>query len=140
MDRELMRAELVRDEGIINHAYRDSEGYWTIGVGRLIDGRRGGGITDAESLYLLDNDIDSTLKDLNNNFDWFDRLSDKRQRALINMRFNLGMDGLKTFKRTIRAFEAEDYEAAAREAKASKWAYQVGARAIRIHNLIKLGR
>ena len=49
--------ELSRDEGTVLQAYQDSLGYWTIGTGRLIDKRRGGGITKAEADYLLANDV-----------------------------------------------------------------------------------
>ncbi len=41
--------QLRRDEGEVLHAYQDSLGYWTIGIGVLIDKRKGGGITKAES-------------------------------------------------------------------------------------------
>ena len=35
-------------EGVVPHAYQDSRGYWTIGVGRLIDESLGGGNIDGE--------------------------------------------------------------------------------------------
>jgi lysozyme len=41
--------QLRRDEGEVLHAYQDKYGYWTIGVGRLIDARKGGGISVEES-------------------------------------------------------------------------------------------
>jgi lysozyme len=31
---------LTRDEGRVRHAYQDHLGFWTIGVGRLIDQRK----------------------------------------------------------------------------------------------------
>lgn len=66
-----MRAELTkqlrRDEGEVLSAYQDHLGYWTIGVGRLIDKRKGGGLTSEESDYLLGNDIDKRDKELQKN-------------------------------------------------------------------------
>jgi hypothetical protein len=59
-----LTAQLRRDEGEVLHAYSDHLGFTTIGVGRLIDKRRGGGITKEESKYLLENDIDRKLRDL----------------------------------------------------------------------------
>ena len=44
---------LRRDEGRVRHAYQDHLGYWTIGVGRLIDQRKGGGLSEDEIDYLL---------------------------------------------------------------------------------------
>lgn len=35
------------------HAYQDSLGYWTIGVGFLIDGRKGGRLPDAVRDFVL---------------------------------------------------------------------------------------
>ena len=35
--------QLRRNEGEVLHAYQDHLGFWTIGVGRLIDKRKGGG-------------------------------------------------------------------------------------------------
>ena len=44
---------LIAEEGEKLSAYQDSMGFWTIGVGRLIDARKGGGISQEESRYLL---------------------------------------------------------------------------------------
>ena len=52
------------DEGEVLTAYPDHLGYLTIGVGRLIDKRKGGGITPEESAYLLANDIMRKSMDL----------------------------------------------------------------------------
>lgn len=45
---------LETDEGRVPHAYQDHLGYWTIGVGHLIDKRKGGGLTPDEVDYLLE--------------------------------------------------------------------------------------
>ena len=50
--------QLRLDEGERLTAYQDHLGYWTIGVGRLIDDRKGGGISPAESTMLLRHDIE----------------------------------------------------------------------------------
>ena len=52
-----LERQLRRDEGVVEHAYIDSEGWTTIGVGRLIDKRKGGRLRDDEIEYLLQNDI-----------------------------------------------------------------------------------
>jgi len=49
MDTRVIREQIKRHEGKVLHAYPDHLGYWTIGYGRLIDERRGGGITEAEA-------------------------------------------------------------------------------------------
>lgn len=135
----LLISELIRDEGEILHAYADSLGYLTIGVGRLIDKRRGGGITKEESRYLLSNDIKAKEVDLDKHILWWRGLSPVRQRVILNMAFNLGISGLLGFKNTLLAIKQGDYERAAKGMLASKWAKQVGARANRLAQMMRNG-
>lgn len=138
MNRDRLKAQLKRDEGTRAHAYTDSEGYLTIGVGRLIDAVKGGRLSSDEIEYLLDNDVDRVAYRLRHEFDWFKDLSDVRQECLINMAFNLGVGGLMNFKRMVRAMERGYWDEAAKEALDSKWSKQVGARAIRIATALRM--
>lgn len=131
--------DLVRDEGEVLHAYQDSMGYLTIGVGRLIDRRRGGGITQAESRMLLKNDLERFAVGLDAHIPWWRTLSTNRQRVLLNMAFNLGVSGLLTFRNTLAAVRSGDYEKAAEGMLRSKWATQVGERARRLAALMREG-
>ena len=137
-DLELIK-ELRRDEGVIDHAYQDSLGYWTIGVGRLIDKKKGGRLTDEEIDYLLLNDIKECTADLDKNLPWWRSLTDARRRVLVNMRFNLGMAGLLGFKNTLKFIETGDYKKAASNMLLSKWAKQVGQRANRLAAMMEKG-
>lgn len=134
-----LRADLIRDEGLKLSAYQDSLGYWTIGVGRLIDKRKGGKITHEEAMILLDNDIAECIGDLRGSFSWFDGLDEARKCVLVNMRFNLGLAGLRGFKNTLAAIERGDYALAARNMRISKWATQVGNRAKRLADMMESG-
>lgn len=129
--------DLIRDEGEVLHAYKDSLGYWTIGVGRLIDGRKSGGITRAESRYLLANDIEGKIRALDEAIPWWKGLDDTRRRVLVNMAFNLGIAGLLGFRATLAAIKRGDYEQAAINMLDSKWSRQVGARAVRLAALMR---
>lgn len=131
--------EIIKSEGFRNSVYKDSEGYWTIGHGILVDPRRGGGITKDESEYIVRGRLTALQVSINQNLSWTRKLSDKRREALLRMSYNLGVKGLKTFKNMLTALEEGDYETAADEALDSKWATQVGARAIRIATLIREG-
>lgn len=128
---------IARHENCINHVYQDSEGYWTIGYGRMVDARLSGGITEDEAHMLLVNDIKRTDTELRTAFRWYAKLDTARQAALINMCFNLGLPKLVGFSKMIAALEHGDYDKAADEALDSKWANQVGRRAHDIAEMIR---
>jgi lysozyme len=86
--------QLRRDEGEVLHAYEDHIGFLTIGVGRLIDKRRGGGISAEESAYLLSNDIARVSRELQQRLPWIDNLDEARKGVLLNMAFQMGVNGL----------------------------------------------
>ena len=138
-DREALRAQLVEHEGLKLSAYFDHLGFWTIGVGRLIDARRGGGITKSEAMILLDNDIDLCVADLSV-APWWAGLDAVRQRAVIDMRFQLGATGFRKFTKMLAALDAGDPVEAARLARLSKWAREdTPARAARVTAMLETG-
>jgi lysozyme len=136
MDVKALTNELVRDEGMRTKPYLCTAGKLTIGVGRNIEEV---GITEDEARYLLENDIRRVEGELDQAFPWWRQLSDRRQRALANMAFNLGLGRLRKFRKCLAALEAGDYDEAAAEALNSAWAAQVGARAQRIAAMIREG-
>lgn len=117
---------LMMQEGMKLKPYTDTAGKLTIGVGRNLDDR---GITEAEALHLLANDIVYYWRELSETFPWFNRLDDVRQLALLSMVFNLGIGGLLRFTQMLSALSCKDYNRAAAEALNSHWATQVGKRA-----------
>lgn len=149
MNKNKLRDDLRKDEGLINHAYQDHLGYWTIGVGRLIDKRKGGGITDDEAYYLLNNDIERIYTQLRLALPWMVKLTEARQRALCNMAFQMGVGDAKTgsgllgFKNSLASLEAalvtREYDRAADNFLKSKWATQTPERAKRVTDLIRKG-
>jgi len=137
-----MREQLVRDEGVVFHAYQDHLGFWTIGVGRSIDSKKGGGITREEALYLLDNDIGKKRVDLLAVLPWTATLAatdEARFAVLLNMAFNLGVAGLLGFRKMIEAVRDGNYDRAAKEMLDSEWALQVGLRAQRLAEQMQTG-
>lgn len=134
-----LKEQLIRHEGEVNHAYHDSEGYLTIGVGHLIDERKGGSISHAAAMFILDEDVRDVLHQCDREFEWFDGLSENRKLVILNMVFNLGMTNFKGFKKTIAYIEAGDFYNASFEMLNSKWAKQVGARANELSNMMREG-
>lgn len=137
LNKEKLKAELTLDEGEVLHEYKDSLGYSTIGVGRLIDKRKGGGITHEEAMYLLDNDIEHKSKQVFVSLPWLKTHPDQVQRAIVNMAFQMGIDGLLGFKNTLTLIQSKKYKEAADNALKSKWATQTPNRAKRVTDMIR---
>jgi lysozyme len=134
-DLAALREQLIRHEGLRLRPYRCSAGKWTIGVGRNLEDH---GITAPEAMALLDHDIEECLADLRQ-WGWFLLLDPVRQRALIDMRFNLGPSRLRGFKKFLNAMGQGDWARAYDEMLHSAWATQVGGRAMRLARMVRDG-
>lgn len=134
MNRELLIIELRADEGEKLRSYKDHLGYWTIGVGHLIDPvrganpapfgvdlREGKSITPEQSEMLLQMDIDAKVAELDRRAPWWRRLSDNRQRVVVNMAFQLGVSGLLAFRKAVAAMQVGGYKEAAAQMRDSAW-------------------
>lgn len=129
---------IIRHEGTVPYAYQDSLGYWTIGVGHLIDKRRGGKLSSAIIEAILLEDIDEVKRSLPA---WIspDTLGDVRYAVLVDMGFNLGIVGLLSFTRTLDLIKQGKYAEASVAMGESKWAKQVGPRASRLRKMMETG-
>ena len=134
MDFRQVEQDLVRDEGLLLKPYRCPAGKLTIGVGRNIEDN---GITRDEAMFLLEQDIQRCVVDLDRALPWWRDLSHARQNALVNMCFNLGIARLCKFERMLSGLRDGDWETAWAEALGSRWANQVGERAVRIAQAFK---
>ena len=116
--------QLRKHEGERLFAYQCPAGRWTLGVGRNVDERGGKGITKDESAFLLMNDIAECTSDLQRLFgsEAWNWMSDNRKIALIDMRFCLGPNGFRGFRRMLAAIRKGDWADAGKEALDSKWA------------------
>lgn len=130
---------LLRSEGFRESAYQDTQGMWTIGIGRMIDSRAGGKITPAEALFLLSNDMDTAERELDENLGWWRVLDPIRASVLLEMAFNLGLPKLLKFTNTLEAVQSKRWDDAARGMLDSLWADQVGERAVRLAEMMRTG-
>lgn len=126
--------QLIEHEGIRTKMYLDSVGKVTIGVGRNLSDR---GISESEAYAMLHNDIQECEARLDLNLPWWKQLSDIRQRVLVDMCFNLGIQGLLGFHNTLNALANSNYQGTANGMRASKWAEQVGKRAERLARMME---
>lgn len=135
MNRQLLLEQLQRHEGLRLKPYRDSVGKWTIGYGRNLDDR---GISEDEAGFMLDNDIDQVVAELER-MPLYLSLDSVRQVVLANMAFNMGVPTLLEFRRMLGALARGEWNRAADEMLDSKWARQVGDRAVELSELMRTG-
>lgn len=146
-----VRELITLHEGRVPYAYQDSmngacphcgtsQGYWTIGVGHLIDRRKGGGLPETMIDALLEYDISQKRRDLFGYAPWMLNLDPVRQAVMLDMAFNLGVPGLMAFHNTLTALQANQYGVVSQEMLNSRWARQVGARSARLSAMMKTGR
>lgn len=136
---ERIIARLVEDEGEILHAYPDHLGFITIGVGRLIDPKKGGGISREESRYLLANDIRKWMA-IAGQWDWFDSLDWARQGVIVCLLHQMGVRGVSNFRKMLDAISRKDYEAAADEMLDSAWHKQTPQRCELMATIMRTGQ
>lgn len=136
--------ELRFDEGVRYWPYKDTKGVPTVGVGHnlqaspLPDGWTYP-LTDDQVDTLLQSDLQTVFDDLDNALPWWADLNVVRQRVICNMCFNLGITKLLGFRNTLAAIRQGRYSDAASGMLNSTWASQVGARAVRLANMMKNG-
>ena len=101
MNYEILLKQLEDFEGLELKPYKCTSDKTTIGLGRNLDDY---GITREEAYYLAQNNIDEIEDELDNAISWWRDLNDARQRALINLAYNVGTPTLLKFKKDFRIF------------------------------------
>jgi len=133
-----IKSQLVRHEGLRLKPYRCTAGKLTIGVGRNLDDC---GISQKEAYVLLEGDILQCERQILAEIPKiYFQIDEVRKSVLLNMCFNMCIKGLLSFKNTLAFIEAGDWEQAANNMLASKWAKQVGRRAIELSELMRKGK
>jgi lysozyme len=137
VDRDSLTEQLKADEGWRASAYRDTQGYLTIGYGFLIDARLHGElpkeIGEAWLRQVAEARVDALFKKL----PWLRHQPADVKLALSNMAYQLGVDGVCGFKHMLAALKAGDRPGAAFAALDSAWARQTPKRARRAAGLIR---
>lgn len=128
------KTRLIEDEGLRLKVYKCTGDKYTIGVGRNLEDK---GITEAEAMYLLDNDIRDAVADSRQLVRSFDLLSDDRKIVIVSMVFQMGKNGVSKFRNMLKAIEMKEFGIAANEMLESRWARQTSNRAKRLAEMMK---
>lgn len=127
---------LKKHEGFRAVAYTDITGHQTIAYGRNLDANP---LTPEEGTYLLNNDINRTIQDLYKSIPWLSELDEVRQCAMIDLAFNLGVNGLMGFKTFLSLLQKRYWVKASSQLLSTLYARQVGKRAKEIALMILSG-
>lgn len=139
MDIEVLKQQLIQDEGCEYEIYLDHLGYKTCGIGHLCratDPENNLEVGDPVSVErvneLFAEDIEKVLEDCTILYDNFYELPEEAQLIIANMMFNLGRPRLSAFKLMKAAVDDHNWVEAAIQMEDSKWAKQVPNRAKRL--------
>jgi len=142
-----LAAQLAVEEGSPRKTYLDTKGILTGGIGHNLiakpeEGFDRAGIdvpNDVRDAW-FETDIQECIDALDRSLKWWRDLDDVRQNALLNLCFNMGIGGLLTFKNTLAALAAGDYDKAASGILNSQYARDVGPyRSGRVAGMIRSG-
>jgi len=128
-----VRKRLIEEEGLKLKLYHCTAGKLTIGVGRNVEDR---GITHDTAMQMLDEDIDICVGELEKNISWFEDAPTKIQEVLIDLCFNMGINRLMGFVKTLHKLKTGAYREAAEELLDSRYASSVPNRAKRNADII----
>mgnify|MGYP003136909877 FL=1 len=156
-DKDKLMEKLVAHEGLRLQVYKDTLGIDTIGIGRNLQDRGISkeeldeldipsidhvyeyGITEADAMFLAQNDVQIVEEELLRAHPCVEKLDAVRQLILIDMAFNLGVPRLCKFKKMWAAVHEEKFDVAAKEMLDSRWANQVKSRATKLANAMHNG-
>ena len=138
---DILEADLRTDEGNVPYVYNDSLGYATIGVGILVDKRKGGRLYPEEIDFILRNRTKRVLAGAQPE-SWYPAVADDpvRLAGVLNMQFQLGSESDEAFANSFRYIAARNWRQAAVNLRQSLWARQTPARAARVIHMIETGQ
>jgi len=143
MNIDKLREQLKIDEGVKYEIYEDHLGYATFGIGHLITDKDpeygwpvGTKISEDRVNEVFNSDVEKFVNEVKKIFPDLDNKPESIQLVLVNMCFNLGAPRLSKFKKFIAAINNEEWIEAAVEMMDSRWAQQVGPRAMRLKQIV----
>ncbi|MDP8728375.1 glycoside hydrolase family protein [Serratia marcescens] len=144
---------LKYDEGCKLELYKDTENYWTVGIGHLVTKNPNKAeaikilgsdkITLNQAEQLFNSDVQKTITGIKNNqilYPVYNSLDDIRKMALINMCFQIGITGVAGFKNSLAYLLKKQWKQAATNLAQSKWYRQTPNRAKRVISVFEYGK
>lgn len=131
-----LREQLIRDEGIRLSPYRDSRGFLTIGIGHNLDAKP---LSRRAISVIFEDDVADVVREVADRLPWFDTLDKARQGVLLNMAFQMGVEGMLGFTKALNAMRLGLWQLAADEMLESAWHRQTPERCERLARQVVTG-
>lgn len=130
---ETLQQRIMRHEGFTEYPKPDAKGMDVVGYGHditIIDANStyANGISQESALTLLEADIDIATRLANGALPWLHLIDELRQGIIVELVFQLGIQGMLQFKQMLQAIQSDDWEAAANAMIDSEWHSQTPAR------------
>lgn len=148
MNLEQLQRQLKLEEGRPAKTYLDHKGILTGGIGHNLLAHPEPGfdrvdvpVPDDVCARWFESDIQATIDQLDRRLPWWREQDDVRQNAMLNLAFNMGINGLLTFKNTLAAWQEGNWARAAAGLLKSQYALDVGPhRSGRVASMVFYGR
>ena len=143
MDLNKLLSDLKQAEGVRFTAYKDSRGFWTGGVGHLLDQSKDWTnvvFTQVQVDTWLKQDVYGAQQEASELLEWPALDTDARQNAYVELIFNMGESHWESFSHTRHAVLQKNWQLAHDQLLDSAWAGEVGShRAQRLANYLLTG-
>lgn len=111
-----MIESIKRHEGFRGYPYKDTKGLPTIGYGTLLP------ISKDEASLLLSWRLNKVINRLDKKLPWLKQQPKEVREVLYEMAYQMGVNGVLSFKKTLLYLKAKSYKKASVEMLDSKWA------------------
>ena len=122
---------IKRNEGFVGDVYEDTLGFDTIGYGTKLP------LSEDEAQMLLESRLKKFIKEIETKESFVNKLPLDKQEIILEMVYQMGVNGVLNFKNMWRALKVEDYETASKEMLNSRWATQTPNRAKKLAEMMR---
>ncbi len=140
---EDLPTRIKRHEGCVLKPYRDSLGFYTVGIGHRLTAYEmaayKGGITKEEAEEIFQEDLAAAKAAVARALPWSRSMPPSIQDVLVEMCFQLGIMGLLKFRRFLDALRRSDLRQAVLEMLDSQWHRQTPGRCEELAALVMNG-
>ena len=126
--------KIKEHEGFRSRVYKCTEGYDTIGYGFAIKDLE---LDEDIAEEILLRKLEKLIKRIRDKFDWLDTVPHEVQGVLVNMSYQMGVNGVSKFKKALHAMQMFQWKIAADELLDSRWAKQTPNRAKELSDIIR---